>query len=84
MEELKLTLSEEKTLITNARSGKANFLGIGIKKFASNKGDIFVKKTAKDKRPRRIPAGNIRMTMPITKVIAKLENKGFLEGGSSK
>ena len=41
LEELKLTLSEEKTLITNARNEMAKFLGTHIKKYATNRGTIF-------------------------------------------
>lgn len=78
-----MELSEEKTLITNARSGMASFLGVNIKKLASNRGVIMSKGTNLRKHS-RIPGGNIRMTMPISKIIKKLESKGFLEGGDSK
>lgn len=54
--ELKLTLSE-KTLITNARSEMAKFLGTHIKKYATNRGTIFVRNKAHNQNP-----GNIRMT----------------------
>lgn len=81
LESLKLTLSEEKTLVTNARSEMAHFLGVNIKKIASNRGTIFAKGT---KRRRRIPSGNIWLTMPISSIIAKLEKKGFLEGGAGE
>lgn len=58
LEKLKLTLSEEKTLITNAKSNKAKFLGTEIKRYASNRGVILTK--SKSLRiNRRIPSGNI-------------------------
>lgn len=75
LNELKLTLSDEKTLITNARSGMANFLGTKLKKNASNRGEIF----SKGLKRKRIPAGNIRMSAPIPEIVRKLESNGFLE-----
>jgi hypothetical protein len=83
LEELRLTLSEEKTLITNARTEMAKFLGTHIKKFATNRGTIFVKNKS-SKQLVRIPGGNIRMTAPISSIIKKLEQKGFLVGSSTK
>jgi len=58
LEKLKLTLSEEKTLITNAKSNKAKFLGTEIKRYASNRGVILTKSKSL-RRNRRIPSGNI-------------------------
>lgn len=80
LETLKLTLSDEKTLITNARSGEAKFLGTRIKKNASNRSEIF----SKCKLKKRIPGGNIRMSAPIKEIIKKLEAKGFLENASGE
>lgn len=53
LEKLKLTLSLEKTFITNARSKHATFLGTQIKRIASNKGDTKVV------RGKKIPTGNL-------------------------
>ena len=78
LQKLKLTLSEEKTLITSARTDKAKFLGTEIKRFSSNRSVIFTKsKTLK--RNRRIPSGNIRMTMPLRTIVSRLVTKGFIE-----
>lgn len=75
---LKLELSLEKTLITNARSDRAKFLGTFIKKMASNKSSVMVR-TYDNKAKRRLPTGNIWMTAPILELVKKLEEKGFLK-----
>lgn len=79
---MKLELSEEKTLITNTRTGRAKFLGTIIERNVSTSGTILTKD--KQNRMRRIPGGNIRMSAPIASIIGKLEGKGFLEGATSK
>jgi len=79
---MKLELSDEKTLITNTRTGRAKFLGTIIERNVSRFGTIFTKD--KLDNPRRIPGGNIRMSAPIASLIDKLEKKGFLEGATSK
>jgi len=53
---LKLELSVEKTLITNAREKRAKFLGTYIKRIASNKNTQYL--TDKG-RSRRVPTGNL-------------------------
>lgn len=73
--DLKLELSVEKTLITNAREERAKFLGTFIKRLASNKSTHF----SRDKgRSRRVPTGNLWMTAPILELVKKLEDKEFL------
>lgn len=56
LESLKLKLSMEKTLITNARTKRAKFLGTYVTK-SWVKGTIMSKGTGSVKK--RIPAGNI-------------------------
>jgi hypothetical protein len=53
---LKLELSIEKTLITNARSDRAKFLGVLIKRIASNKGVTCARDDTGIQK--RIPTGN--------------------------
>jgi hypothetical protein len=72
LKDLKLDLSEEKTLITNARAERAVFLGTQIKRLTSNKGEVKVVKGKK------IPTGNLLMTAPIPKLVAKTKEKGLL------
>ena len=74
---LGLTLSTEKTLITNAIRGNAKFLGTMIKKTAAKEAH---NKVLKDKRGvnRRITSGNIWMTAPIPTIIGRLRNKGIV------
>lgn len=79
---LKLELSEEKTLITNTRTGRANFLGTIIERNATNRGTIFTRD--KHNKLIRIPGGNIRMSAPIAKIIERLEQKGFLKATQGK
>lgn len=77
LENLKLDLSMEKTLITNARSDRAKFLGIYIKRIASNKGPT--KCILANKVSRRIPTGNMWMTAPILEIAKRLESKKLLK-----
>jgi len=72
LEKINLTLSEEKTLITNARAERAVFLGTQIKRLISNKGEVKVFKGKK------IPTGNLLMTAPIPKLVDKAIGKGLL------
>lgn len=69
LRELGLTLSEEKTLITNSRLEEARFLGVRIKRFASV--------APKIRNKRRLPSGLINMKAPIGDVVRRLTNKGF-------
>lgn len=74
---LKLELSEEKTLITNARSQRAKFLSVYIKRVASNRGPTKIIKY-KDIQ-RRISPGIIWMTVSIQDLMEKMISKGFVE-----
>jgi hypothetical protein len=77
LENLKLTLSLEKTLITNARSSRAKFLSIYLKRIASNSGP---QKNYKSYGiSKRIPAGGIWMTAAIPEIVQRLMDKEFLE-----
>nr|QIJ45981.1 hypothetical protein [Calonectria ilicicola] len=72
LKDLKLTLSLEKTLVTNARNERAIFLGTQIKRMASSIGDMKVK------NDRKLPSGNLLMNAPIPKLVNKMVDKGFL------
>lgn len=72
---LKLELSEEKTLITQARGGVAHFLGTEIRKTPTTK-SILVRRNNRLLR-QRITSGNIKMTMDTDKVLKKLEKTGL-------
>lgn len=73
-DELKLELSQEKTLITNAAKGKAHFLGTEIQRTSSVRGEI---KRFKNTRghSQRIPTTSIVMNAPISKLVAKFVDK---------
>jgi len=76
LKKLKLELSIEKTLITNARSDRAKFLGTFIKRIASDKGTQYANKGSKN---RRVATGNLWMSAPILELVKKLEEKGFVK-----
>ena len=67
LESLKLTLSDEKTLITNTRLSKVKFLGTYIQRIAPTVIPLA--------RPHS--AGNIRMTAPLPLITRRLKEKGF-------
>lgn len=73
---LKLELSDEKTLITNARSDQAKFLGTNIKRIASNK--IPTRSFWLKNKKLRTPQGNILMRAPIAKILTKLNQKKII------
>jgi group II intron reverse transcriptase/maturase len=75
LKDLKLELSIEKTLITNARSDRAKFLGVLIKRIASNKGLTSIRD--ENGLSKRIPSGNTWMTAPIPEIIKRLINRKF-------
>ncbi|KAI1818943.1 type II intron maturase-domain-containing protein [Xylaria intraflava] len=80
---LGLTLSEEKTLITNTRTDRAKFLGTYIKRSATSLGPS--ERVFKSNGSRtRIPSGNIIMTAPVSGLISKLEEAGFFKKGKPK
>jgi Retron-type reverse transcriptase len=64
--ELKLTLSEEKTLITHAKTEKARFLGYDI--------HVLHQDTKHDKRGQRSINGVIGFRVPNEKIISKEDN----------
>ena len=74
--ELKLTLSEHKTLITNANKDKAKFLGTKI--FRSRHQTLlrtrgFIRRAGRE----------IRMEIPLPSVMKKLEEAKFVKNGES-
>lgn len=76
---LKLELSIEKTLITNARTERAKFLGTYITKLWV-RGTLLTKArngNSRSKSRRRVPGGNIWMTAPILDIMNKLKSQGF-------
>lgn len=80
LQSIKLELSMEKTLITNARKERAKFLGTCIEKvffFSSNRGPVQCIKSKG--KARRIPTQGIWMSAPINKLAERLESKGFLK-----
>lgn len=74
---LKLELSMEKTLITNASEDKAYFLGTEIQRISSVKGEIKRFKNIKG-HPQRIPTTSTVMNAPINKLVTKLVDKGIV------
>ena len=75
-EELKLNLSEEKTLITNANKEKALFLGTQIYR---SRHQSFSRSLKFTKRLGR----EIRLMAPIERITKKLKEAGFLDKGVS-
>lgn len=73
---LKLELSMEKTLITNARENRARFLGTYIKRLASNKSTQY--RIGTKGFLKRVPTGNLWMSAPILEIVKKLEDKEFM------
>lgn len=68
--ELGLTISPEKTKITNTYKDNVTFLGTNIKH--STRRDIIIKRGRKSKSP-----GMLLLTAPINKIAKKLFNSGF-------
>lgn len=67
----------EKTLITNARSSRAKFLGVYIKRLVSNTGAAYMMKG--DRGNRRVPTGNLWMSAPVLEIVKRLEKNGFVK-----
>lgn len=82
-DELKLELSLEKTLITNASEEKAYFLGTKIQRTSSVKGEIKRYKNWKG-HTQRIPTTSTVMNAPLDKIIGKMVNKGIVKWESPK
>ncbi len=78
LQSLKLELSEEKTLITNAGERSARFLGVLLKR-RSNKGGRYTVKRGSGKMNLTKP--KITLTTPISDLIERLDSKGFLSKG---
>lgn len=80
-EELRLTMSWEKTKITNAKKDKLLFLGVNIYKPSSQSGDTkVIKKRMGDREYfSHIPASRLSLCIPVRKVVEKLANQGFCE-----
>ncbi|WUI99215.1 reverse transcriptase domain-containing protein [Streptomyces sp. NBC_00391] len=75
-DDLKLELSQEKTLITHARTGKARFLGYDITVRHENRR---LKRFATDRRNRRTVNGAIALHVP--KDVIKAHSTPYLKGG---
>jgi len=75
-EELKLNLSESKTLITNANNGKALFLGTHV--FRSRH-QTYTKYRGTLKRAGR----EIRLEAPMERIAKKLTEAGFIKDNVS-
>lgn len=85
LKNLSLELSIEKTLITNARSDRAKFLGTFIKRLSTSAGNtLYTKKTKVNGPSRRIPSGNLWMSAPILEIVKKLESKGFMRSNNHR
>jgi len=82
MSRLHLTLSQEKTRITNARSEEAEFLGYRIRLGGSDKEQKVTRSTNGSGRifPRRSTGMQVVLKAPIEKVIRRLTQKGFCDG----
>lgn len=76
-DQLKLELSDEKTLITNAVNSKAEFLGVDIGRLSSVKGEI---KSFRNVRGHSqiVPTTPLILNAPIKKLIKILEERGVL------
>lgn len=72
LSKLGLTLSTEKTLITNTRSDRAKFLGVYIKRIASATGSLIAPNAA----------SNLWMTVPIELLLKRLKERGFWKTGT--
>lgn len=79
---LHLTLSQEKTRITNARSEEAEFLGYRIRLGRSDKEQKVTRSTNGSGRvfDRRSTGMQVVLKAPIEKVIKRLTQKGFCDG----
>jgi len=79
---LNLTLSQEKTRITNASSEEAEFLGYRIRLGRSDKEQKVTRSTNGSGRifPRRSTGMQVVLKAPIEKVVRRLTQKGFCDG----
>jgi group II intron reverse transcriptase/maturase len=76
---LKLEVSKEKTLITNVKTSRANFLGAQIRILTTRTHDA--KQTMRIykgvKRKVRVPTGRIILLAPLEKLVQKLADQGI-------
>lgn len=79
---MKLELSFDKTLITNAAEEKAYFLGTEIQRISSVKGEIKRFKNTKG-HSQRIPTTATVMNAPINKLVKKLADKNIVKWRST-
>lgn len=82
-EELKLTLSEEKTRITNAKEEEAQFLGTLLKvgRGSNAEAKVTVSTNASGKQFKRRSTGmETVMLAPIKRLIQRLARRGFCDG----
>lgn len=77
-ETLQLELSEEKTLITHAKSEKARFLGYDLK-IAQVNGKISTGSNAVGKHNKRAVNGKVRLEVPVEKI--REVSRRFMEKG---
>jgi group II intron reverse transcriptase/maturase len=76
---LGLTLNEEKTKITHARNGQAEFLGVRIScgRFNHQTSSIHIVNGRNTRK--RISGGEIKMDAPLNSIVEKLHSKGFCD-----
>jgi group II intron reverse transcriptase/maturase len=81
-DELALTLSQEKTKITNARMEEAEFLGYRIRKGRGRDTQKVTKSTNRSGREfkRRSTGMEVVLKAPMEKLIKRLSQKGFCDG----
>jgi group II intron reverse transcriptase/maturase len=81
-DKLSLTLSQEKTKITNARTQEAEFLGYRIRKGRGRDSQKTTKSTNGSGREfkRRSTGMEVVLKAPIDKLIKRLSQKGFCDG----
>jgi len=83
LKSLKLELSLEKTLITNASRGKALFLGTLISVTDSTRSPV-VRVPDKKGKLRRIPDGIVQLNAPLNRLFDRLREKGFLDKNTDR
>lgn len=82
-EELHMILSEEKTLITHAKSGKANFLGYRIANTPDYKKPIRAI-TRQGENKKVLMSTRPQLTAPVTKIVEKLKEAGYARGSDCR
>lgn len=78
-ETLKLETSAEKTLITNIKNDRANFLGAQIRIWTSRTHDSkhTIRKYKEVKRKVRVSTGRVILLAPLKKLVQKLADQGI-------